>query len=62
MCACATRFRHHHIHNYAKQLVIYKNHESGIESFWSFAKVRGLAPAHTWKGLDFLGAMKDEMI
>jgi transposase len=33
-------FRHHRIHHHANQFARGKNHVNGIESFWSFAKLR----------------------
>jgi len=33
-------FRHHRIHHHENQFARGKNHVNGIESFWSFAKLR----------------------
>jgi len=35
-------YRHHRIHHHENEFARGKNHVNGIESFWSFAKLRGL--------------------
>ena len=44
-------YKHHRIHHHANQFARGKNHVNGIESFWSFtklrlAKLRGIRPAY----------------